>query len=77
MAAAASTAGHFQELHDVTICNDDDAFVSTDDDACNSVDDAEDDLTQLVVAAAEDDLTQPVAAAAFSFVVCDGFPVIM
>ena len=64
VAAAASTAGHFQDLHDVTICNDDDAFVSTDDDACNSVDDA------------EDDLSQPVVTAAFSVVVCDGFPVI-
>ncbi len=63
VAAAASTAGHHQDLHDVTSCNGDDAFGSTDDD--NNVDDA------------EADLTQPVVAAAFSVVVCDGFPVIM
>ena len=61
MAAAASTTGHHQDPQDVTICNDDVAFVSTDDDACNS----------------EADLTQPVAAAALSDVVCDGFPVVM
>ena len=65
MAAAVSTAGRHQDLQDVTICNDDVAFVSTDDDACNSDDDA------------EADLTQPVVAAAFSFVVCDGFPVVV
>ena len=63
VAAAASTAGHHQDLQDVTICNDDDALVPTDDDACNSDDDA--------------DLTQPVVAAAFSVVVCDGFPVVL
>ena len=64
VAATACTASHHPDLHDVTICNDDDAFVSTDDDACNNDDDA------------EADLTQPVVAAAFSVVVCDGFPVI-
>ena len=65
MPAAASTAGHHQDLQNVTVCNYDDAFVSTDDDACNSDDDA------------DADLTQPVVAAAFSVVVCDGFPVVM
>ena len=64
MAATAFTAIHHQVPPDVTICNDDDAFVSTDDEACNSDDDA------------DAVLTQPVVAAAFSVVECDGFPVI-
>jgi hypothetical protein len=64
VADTAFTAIHHQDPPDVTICNDDDAFVSTDDEACISDDDAD------VV------LTQPVVAAAFSVVECDGFPVI-
>ena len=39
-------------------------ITTTDDEACNSDDDA------------DADLTQPVVAAAFSFVECNGFPVI-
>ena len=68
VAAAASSAALHQDLHDVDVTNDDDAFVFTDDDACNSDDDAEADLP---------DQCKPVVAAAFSVDVCDGFPIVM